>query len=277
MTYKEENNIVLENFFNRSFFDSWAEPRRGKGRNVYNSIEIYLTTDCNLSCKYCYLNRHEDRLYPKELRDDKIILRNLGLMIDYLIDNHYTPRIDIFSGAGAESTLGINALNLIYEKYALADIEDRPGHVSLPTNFTFILDDKLTKQLEEIKIKFNAIDINVGLSVSVDGKYMEENRPFRNEKRVNSEMLVRDKNNDPRDDEYYDKMFTFAKKHHAGFHPMVYSRKIEDWKQNFLWFQEQFEKYDIPFDNIYLLEIRNAEWTDEQLYHYSEFLEFLID
>ena len=48
------------------------------------------------------------------------------------------------------------------------------------------------------------------------------------------------------------------------------------WKDNFLWFQEMFKKYDIPWSAIYLLEIRNAEWGKQSILHFQEFIDFLI-
>jgi len=49
-----------------------------------------------------------------------------------------------------------------------------------------------------------------------------------------------------------------------GFHPMIYSNKIEYWIDNFLWFQKMFYKYGINPFNVYLLEVRNVEWLPQQ-------------
>lgn len=58
---------------------------------------------------------------------------------------------------------------------------------------------------------------------------------------------------------------------------MVYSELIEEWKKNFLWFQGKFREFGIPFGNIYLLEVRNVEWSDEQIRDYMNFLQFLVE
>ena len=58
---------------------------------------------------------------------------------------------------------------------------------------------------------------------------------------------------------------------------MIYSENIEKWKDNFLWWQENFEKYGIPFDHLYLLEVRNAEWNKEQLREFYKFIRFVVN
>jgi radical SAM protein with 4Fe4S-binding SPASM domain len=58
---------------------------------------------------------------------------------------------------------------------------------------------------------------------------------------------------------------------------MIYSQGIEKWKDNFLWYQEMLAKYGIPWNNIYLLEVRNQEWNDTQITELCKFLEFLVD
>jgi radical SAM protein with 4Fe4S-binding SPASM domain len=72
-------------------------------------------------------------------------------------------------------------------------------------------------------------------------------------------------------------MFKFASKHKFAFHPMIYSENIEKWKDNWLWFQDNFEKYGIPFDCIYLLEVRNNSWNKKQIKEYYKFIRFLVN
>jgi radical SAM protein with 4Fe4S-binding SPASM domain len=104
------------------------------------------------------------------------------------------------------------------------------------------------------------------LSASVEGKYMEQNRPFKNKSKI-----------DLRDDAFYDKLFSYCSKNRYGFHPMIYSDNIEKWIENFLWFQEMFKKYDIPAFMLYLLEVRNAEWTIEQINEFQKFYDYIIN
>jgi radical SAM protein with 4Fe4S-binding SPASM domain len=121
------------------------------------------------------------------------------------------------------------------------------------------------------------------LSASIDGKYCEINRPFKAAIESGEPNAMRSfdwKINpnfvDSRGDEFYDKFFTFAAKYNFGFHPMVYSENIEYWRDNFLWFQENFRKHDISWKSLYLLEVRNAEWSLEQCKEFAKFTEFLV-
>jgi hypothetical protein len=97
---------------------------------------------------------------------------------------------------------------------------------------------------------------------------MENNRPYGKQ----LDLL----NNDFRDDEYYDKVFKFAKEFNFGFHPMIYSNNIEKWIDNFNWFQEQFKNYDLPWPNIYLLQVRNKEWDEKSNLEFYNFIRYLI-
>lgn len=67
--------------------------------------------------------------------------------------------------------------------------------IVIPTNFTFIFDEDKIERIESLMEKSKE---RILLSASVDGKYCDENRPF-----INGKV---------RDDEYYDRMFRFAKK-----------------------------------------------------------------
>lgn len=80
-----------------------------------------------------------------------------------------------------------------------------------------------------------------------------------------------------RDDTYYDKVFEYIKRTKSGIHPMIYSEGIERWIDNFNWFQEQMEKHEIPWQNIYLLQVRNDTWTSSQNKEFYKFIRYLID
>lgn len=273
--YFDENSVLLNSFYNRTFFYQWKQPR-GRAQRNYDNIEIILTTDCNLNCKYCYLRRNEDKLYKKELRSEHdLIISNLGKLLDWLIENDYTPTLDIFSGSPLSQELGFRALETIYSKYKEVPMDKRLVHIVIPSNYTFLLSDELTKKVEYYIQAFEDLGMPMLLSASVDGKYMEQNRPFN--LRQDSSMGLFLPDSDKRDDGYYDKVFAFNKKWNKfGLHPMVYARGIENWKQNFLWFQEMMEKHGIPWWQIYLLEIRNVEWTSKSIEHLEDFVEFLV-
>lgn len=266
MRQQTENNQLIESFLERTFYRAWQNPEK-KGLDVdnYRRVELWLNNKCNLACKYCYLNRYGNELYSPELQNDEKVLKNLNLFLDWLIENKFAPQIEIFSGEPLVQGAGFEALEMILEKYK--NVEKKPGSITIPTNYTFLLSDELTDKVEELLKKSREIGIPISLSASFDGKYCEENRPLRGAK-PGRKM--------PRDDKYYQKVFAFNKRWHFGFHPMIYSELIENWKKNFLWFQENFAKHDIAWRNIYLLEVRNMEWQDNQIAEFAKFIEFLI-
>ncbi|MCK9187245.1 MAG: hypothetical protein PHS16_01875 [Candidatus Colwellbacteria bacterium] len=262
MTYQEENDKLVDSFFKHTFGKGWKDPD-AKGCENFKSLEIFLNDTCNLACKYCYLQRFGESLYPKRLQNPDVLLKNMRLFLDWMNENDYVPsHIELFSGEVFVQEVAWKIMDMILENYK--DKEKKPDCLVVPTNFTFILSDELTERVEKIMAKSREVGLPMGLSASFDGKYCEANRPFKMGEEV-------------RDDEYYDKTFQFAKRWGTGFHPMIYSEHIEDWKQNWLWFQKNFTKHKLPWRNIYLLEVRNAEWTDKQISQLSEFLEFLID
>ncbi|MFA5208350.1 MAG: radical SAM protein [Candidatus Paceibacterota bacterium] len=253
-----ENDILLKSVLQGTFFNAWKNDKQDLANVNFKGLEIYLTPNCNLRCKYCYLQNHKQDLYPEHLTDSKVILENLSMLLDWLIDNNYKPKIDIFSGELFSQKLGFDALELIHEKLKGSGIKQ----ICIPTNFTFICSEKLTERVENYIEKFKNIGIRLALSCSMDGKYCEDNRP------ANGEMI--------RDDDYYDRVFEFCKKYGYGFHPMIYSTYIENWIDNFSWFIEMFDKHGYTNYPLYLLEVRNEEWTEEQMAKFGEFVQYLV-
>jgi hypothetical protein len=62
-----------------------------------------------------------------------------------------------------------------------------------------------------------------------------------------------------------------------GFHPMVYSKSCKYWIENYKWFKEKIKEYNLPDRDPMMLEVRNDNWTDEDIDYYLEFIDFLID
>lgn len=260
MAYQIENDKLVNSFLKRTFFNTWRN--RKEGLVNFEKLEFFLNTKCNLNCVYCYLAKYGDHLYHPELQDDKTVLNNLGLACDWLIENRLAPRLDFFSGESLIQNVGFQALDMILDKFEEA--ENKPSKIVVPTNYTFMLYEDETKRVERLLEKSREIGIPIILSASIDGKYCEPNRPFRRG------------GNDPRDDSYYDKVFAFNKKWRFSFHPMIYSGNIEQWPANFIWFQKMFVEYGIPWDSLYLLEVRNVEWDKEDIIKLEEFIQFLI-
>lgn len=261
MNYQEENNALFNSFLEHTFLKGWTDKDNERYEN-FRRIEFILNSRCNLNCKYCYYTKFGDKLYPKEISQSDRILHNLELLLDWLIKNSYAPDVDFFSGEPLFQKVGFDALEMILDKFSKA--KKKPKNIVIPTNYTFISSDELTEKVEKLLRDSQGVGIPTILSASFDGKFCEANRPWKS-------------GDETRDNGYYDDCFRFNARHRFGFHPMIYSHLIEKWEDNFLWFQEKFEKFGIPFSNIYLLEVRNVEWTDKQIRDYMDFIRFLIE
>ena len=282
MNTKQEKNVYFNKFLDDLFFKDWKIPKeeRDRRRFYYSSLELIITPDCNLACTYCYLRKQGHNLYPKDIRNYDDIVNNTRMLIDWLIDNEMVPgSIDLFSGSVFSQRVGWEVLEIIYDKYKKAPERLRPEHIMVPTNFTFILDDEITKRVSKTISDFEELGIKFHLSASVEGKYMEQNRPFKRNLKLGDnlgEHLYIPESVEPRDDEYYDKVFKFCKEHKCGMHPMVYSKDIDLWKKNFEWFQEMFKKHNLPFNSAMLLEVRDDDWSTEQVLDLVDFIEYAV-
>jgi radical SAM protein with 4Fe4S-binding SPASM domain len=208
------------------------------------------------------MNKYGDQYFPKGTQSPSTILRNSKMLLEWFAENRYAPALEIFAG---DSVTDPVCRKIAHQVYDMAlDGKRAATSLMIPTNFSWIRFDKYVRDVEDIKEKSEYTGIPYSLSASVDGKYMDEcNRPLKS-------------CNKAYDEEFYNKVFEFSAKHRCGFHPMVYSNNIERWIDNFLWFQDNFEKYGIGWKNLYLLEVRNVEWTEQQTIDYSKFIKFLI-
>jgi len=258
-----ENTEVVKSFLNRTFFSSWKNRKylsEDKYKN-YATLELQLSGSCDLNCTYCYYAKYKKDLYPAKISGKSNILHNLDLVLNWLEENDYWPTLEIFSGEIFSQELGFLALDKILDW--MIKTKKVETDLVIPSNFSFIFDEEKIKRVEDLLIKAAKNQIRLFLSCSIDGKYSDVNRPF-----IDGKI---------RDDEYYDKVFAFCSKWGFSFHPMVYSNKIELWKDNWLWFQEMMKKHNIDFRHIYLLEVRNVEWTKKQLKEYYKFVRFVIN
>jgi len=258
MNQDQQNAELINSFLERTYYHGFRH-REDESLGNWQGLEIMWKYKCNLGCLYCYVDKFGEELYPEELwENDETLLSNLSIFLDWVIENKFDPRIELFSGEPLVQPSALTAIDMILTKLQ----GHAQGPIVIPTNCTFILNDDLVEKVEKLLQRGAEVGIPIHLSASIDGKYCEGNRPFKG-------------GVDPRDDAYYDKMFAFAKKWGMGFHPMIYSERIETWIDNFMWFQDMFKKHDIPWTNIYLLEVRNAEWSVEQIKKFGEFIEFL--
>jgi radical SAM protein with 4Fe4S-binding SPASM domain len=258
-----QDNELIESILNRTFFTSWKNQKYLEDPYKYGNyaeLELQVTAACDLQCKYCYYSKYSKELYPAKISKPKTVLTNLDIILQWLGKNSLYPKIALFSGELFSTKLGFQVLNKVINWHIENKIKN--GQIVIPTNFTFIFDKEKTRRIEFFLMKAAIHKIKIHLSSSVDGKYCDDNRPLRN-KTI-------------RTDEYYDDLFKFCKKWNFSFHPMIYNEKIEKWIDNFLWFQQNFEKYDIDWKSLYLLEVRNKEWTKQQLKEFYKFIRFVI-
>jgi hypothetical protein len=90
--------------------------------------------------------------------------------------------------------LGFATIEVIYDFYK--DKEVKPDLILIPSNFTWVYDDKRTERVYRLEEKFKSIGISFSLSISMDGILEEENRP-----------LKKGYTHIKRDDEYVNKIF----------------------------------------------------------------------
>jgi len=264
---------IIENFINKKFVKNWeilskdhpSTPSKDQIMLAESyGLELMYNCECNLSCAYCYYNRFEDALYPAEHHDVKLILNNIDTLIEYLEKNKLYPSLSIFSGEMTVQPVAIEIIDKILD-YMIRNQALRrvPFTFGIPTNMSFLDKDCQTSEMDRLIKKASDHHILFGISASVDGKYCDTNRPY--------------KNGRIRDDSWYEKMFNWGARNNLGFHPMVYAEKIENWKDNFLWYIENMIRHNIHPSELYLLEVRNADWSSEQMNEFYKFIRFLVN
>jgi radical SAM protein with 4Fe4S-binding SPASM domain len=259
-----QDNELIESILNRTFFTAWKNQKYLEDPykyGNYSELELQVTAACNLQCKYCYYSKYSKDLYPPEISHPQTILNNTNLILEWLTNNSFYPKISLFSGELFSQKIGFQVLNKVINWHIENKISN--GQIIIPTNFTFLFDKEKTKRIEFFLMKAAIHKINIYLSASIDGKYCDENRPLKNKNMIRTER-------------YYNDVFQFCKKWNFSFHPMIYNEKIEKWIDNFLWFQENFEKHNLDWKSLYLLEVRNKEWTKPQLKEFYKFIRFII-
>lgn len=254
MNYEEQNFELINSFLDMQFFNS----------NKPITIELFITADCNLNCSYCYLQEQKEGLYPKELRDMKNIVKNTERFFDFLNTKKCEVYLNIFSGEFFNLMEDIKILNIIYDYIINPNSTSKILAIIIPSNMSFIQDSNSTYWVQTQIHRFREIGVPIIISASIDGKYLEsKNRQF------NAKIL------DNRDDEYYHNLFYFIKKNKFGLHPMVASKGIENWIDNYKWFMKMCEKYELrpPM----MLEVRDDNWRDEDISNLIKLLDYEID
>ena len=264
--YQKEQNQLLQTLLDYRFFNPWknmtAYSDTMRSLRLETKLELYITSTCNQKCEYCYLQKYP-QLYPKEFNKPSTILHNLNIFLKYLSANRYKiPEISIFSGDIWASEFGWEILETLYT-YISKGLE--VGCITLPTNCSFVSDPIAVQKMQQIIDKFNAIGCPFIISISVDGKIIDAMDRPRNDE------------NDAYTDEFYERLGAFARINNFLFHPMVSAQNIKYWRENYEWWEKYLKYYDYTLDAIMMLEVRDANWTDENIQDYCNFLEYLTD
>lgn len=239
------------------------------------SFEFIISSNCNQKCEYCYLYKHGKEMYPEESLKKENILRNLKLLLHWLhYDKNFDYReYDIFSGEFFALSFWEDVLQVFYDFH-----KEHVKHfraMTIPSNGSFVLNEKTYNKIIEWNKKLKEIDIELFISVSIDGgSTLEEmERPFY------STNLQQKKS----DDVFYNKIVEFSKQVLLGFHPMITKNFVKNYKENYDWWTKFIIDNDLTIrtDNdgkkVYnipmFLEVRDEnQWDDESIENYRKFL-----
>ena len=262
--FQKEQDQLLKTMLDLRYFNPWRNlSKYNNERAIKNDtqLELFITADCNQNCEYCYLKRY-DKLYPKEFRNSQIILKNLQILYDYILENQFQiPVIDFFSGEIWHSQFGHDILDITLE-YIKKGMSI--GYIMITSNCFFINQDESLQTIQSYINQFRSIDCPLIFSISVDGKVIDDlSRP----------RVI----NTPYTDDFYDKLFAFAKVNDFYFHPMVAASTVHYWIDNYEWWKQMIHYYGMPDRVLMTLEVRNDGWTDENIQDYCNFMKYLMD
>ena len=264
--YEQEQNHLLKTILDLRFFNPWQLKttfKDNRSLQLDSGLELYITNECNQHCQYCYLTKYP-KLYPEECKSHETILNNLRILYDYLLARSmYIPQLDLFSGEIWHTEFGWQILDITYEYIQRGLII---GRIDLPSNCSFLDDDVIFAKIQNYVDSFMSVGTILSISISIDGKYIDNMGRSRDDK---SQKYT---------DEFYDRVFIFAKHNGFNFHPMISAKNIHLWPENMKWWIKKCDEYDINFTHsVMMLEVRNNDWTEETIDLYCNFVEQLAD
>ncbi len=265
----EEQKKLLYSFLDIHCFRNWRiPPSKRTGEEYVNLLEMMVSPVCNTACTYCYMKNYADSLYPC-FYDKNSLLNNCKKIMTWLKkENFYPSSIEIFSGEFFNLPFWKDYLQIIYDSLEKME-EGKKVPIVIPTNGTFFDSEKKTQEIQDYFDRVYKKGFIIVLSLSVDGYYLDnDTRPFRDKRRYT--------------EDFYDRMFRFGARNLIKYHPMIGAKGIERWVDNFDWYVENIQKYyKIPkkeaLEKLYLLEVRNPDWSTKELKDFKVFLNHIID
>lgn len=262
--YQKEQNEILEHFVFDNFYPKF---KAGNALNNSMGLEFFVTSTCNKKCTYCYLHKNEDKLYPKELRDSQLILKNLKILLDHFskYNNGKYNKLDLFSGEIWGTSLGNQVFDILISYAEKKKIIF--SAIIIPSNCSFIANEQQLDTIKNYIQKFKDVGTRLVFSCSSDGLIIDEiTRPYN----VKNKMEIT---------EFYNKLWDFAEEYSFCFHPMVDAFTIDQWPENLQWWIEKSEQYNHNLlDKVMMLEVRNPNsWNDQTITSYLKFLKQITE
>ena len=261
----------LENFFLKILKIPWDDYIRADNTNREKMIQVefIVTSDCNLKCEYCYLQKFKDDIIPKHCRDRKKIMENLHSFMQYWIREGFDCNLDIFSGEIWQTDFGCSFLETI-EDYVRQGAKIH--NITIPSNCSFIMYEEYKNRIQNVIDNLADMGVRLIFSASVDGQIIEDiARPPVNKKNVGKKDKIG----------FYDLLFEFNYKNRYGFHPMLCAYTVEKQKLNLDWWKRMFQKYSPNWKrdlaSLMMLEVRNDDWTDDKIEKFREYQSYLAD
>ena len=153
-TFQNEQNELFYSLIKNNFYERWNGNIPYNCDDIYDTptLELQITPTCNKSCRYCYLVKYGDDLYPKEFRNQEQILNNISILLDYYIEQNFIfPRVDLFSGEIWHTDFGIKILITVLAKL---QVGLKIKTLIIPSNFTFINYPDKVKQIRTLINQF---------------------------------------------------------------------------------------------------------------------------
>ena len=277
-TFHQEEEQWYHQFLNIHYLASWKKNyKTGKEENI-PSLEFTLSRKCNLKCTYCYYTRHGKELYPDPIDRVDPSIANCEKILEYLTREKLAPsRIEIFGGEAVSRDQYKKLFDILYS-YVLAlptRLKKRTStsfSIVFPLNVIFLEDREYYDLLIQEQKKFLEQNVVISYSISFDGKYCDPiSRPAHSSTFEYS-------------DAFYSLVSRFCKDLAipAGFHPMISRDNVKYWKNNIDWFFDYIkDTYSVTSKDVnrflYLLEVRNEDWSLENVKDFYDFIVYIID